>query len=343
MLKYSAAPEFKKINDDAANYLRAWQDAMDWARLEFEQNALKAEFVKWASANDTDSVAHYQTLPAWNFLTVGRIAYLILQGAVPPASTKKWFDTQIELLKNQRAVVVEESEQQVVYSAKDRKVIDYVDLYAFIDAVRVKFADDGETLEEKMIERFKRVNPNQHLLKKLYNHYKEVLAAAMADKQNEYAEKTIAPLILVVNTIAGASGNAKVASYNTGKATRKAVKAAEKVSVKVIDADTNMASINPAQLPGANLAVVYNSKDRKAMVYYAAKDATLSIKGTKIINYDETRSFAKTLRKPKDVLPGVRDAATTRRIDVIFEDIKGKNHAVNGRIGKEMLIVKVFK
>lgn len=342
MLKYNAAPSFKKINSEADNHVSAWQEAMDWARLEFEQNALKVEFVKWAEQYDIESVSHYQSLPAWNYLTVGRIAYLIMRGAEPPQATATWFSKQVELLKNQKIAEVEESEF-VTFSAKERKIFDYVDLYTFIDAVRVKYADDGETLEAKIMERFKRVSPNQHLLKKLYNHYKETLAAAMADKQNEHAEKTIAPLILVVNTIAGASGNAKVASYNSGKATRKAVKAAEKVSVKVIDSDTNMASINPAQLPGANLAVIYNSKDRKAMVYYAAKDETLSIKGTKIVNFDESRSFAKTLRKPKDILPGLRDAATTRRVDVIFEDINGKTHAVNGRIGKEMLIVKVFK
>lgn len=342
MLKYSAAPVFKKINKDAENHVRVWQDAMDWARLEFEQNFLKNEFVKWAELHDSEHVAHYQSLPAWHYLTIGRIAHLITQGAEPPQATAAWFKKQTEMLKQQRVKPVEETEF-VVYSAKERKIFDYVDLYTFIDAVRVKYADDGEVLESKITERLKRVNPNQHLLKKLYTHFKEVLASAMTDKQNEYAEKTIAPLILVVNTIAGASGNAKVASYNSGKATKKAVKAAEKVSVKVIDTDTNMASINPAQLPGANLAVIYNSKDRKAMVYYAAKDATLSIKGTKIVNFDETRSFAKTLRKPKDILPGVRDAATTRRIDVIFEDINGKSHAVNGRISKEMLIVKVFK
>ena len=342
MLKYSTAPAFKRINSNADNHVRLWQEAMDWARLEFEQNALKAEFVKWAEKHDTETVAHYQLLPAWNYLTVGRIAHLIMQGSEPPVSTEVWFDKQINLLKKQQIEVAEESEF-VTYSAKERKIFDYVDLYTFIDAVRVKYADDGETLEAKIMERFKRVAPNQQLLKKLYNHYKDTLSGAMADKQNEHAEKTIAPLILVVNTIAGASGNAKVASYNSGKATRKAVKAAEKLSVKVIDSDTNMASINPAQLPGANLAVIYNSKDRKAMVYYAAKDETLSIKGTKIINFDESRSFAKTLRKPKDILPGVRDAVTTRRIDVIFEDIKGKTHTVNGRIGKEMLIVKVFK
>ncbi len=342
MLKYTSAPVFKKITRDVDGHARSWQDAMDWARLEFDQNTLKLEFVKWADQNDSEFVTHYQSLPAWNYLTIGRIAYLILQGAEPPQVVDNWFNKQIDLLKTQKVVEAEESEF-VVFSAKERKIFDYVDLYTFIDAVRVKYAGNGETLEAKLSERLKRINPNQHLLKKLYNHYKEILSGAMSDKQNEHTEKTIAPLILVVNTIAGASGNAKVASYNSGKTTKKAAKAAEKVSVKVIDNDTNMASINPAQLPGANLAVIYNSKDRKAMVYYAVKDETLSIKGTKIINFDETRSFAKTLRKPKDVLPGVRDAATTRRIDVIFEDIKGKNHTVNGRISKEMLIVKVFK
>lgn len=342
MLKYNTEPKFGSINSDSINHVSLWQEAMDWARLEFEQNSLKAAFVTWAEQNQPGLTLQYQSVPAWHYLTVGRIAYLINRGSTPPDAVGVWFKTQLGKLQTQ-FIKLDDSIEEVAITSKDRRLFEYVDLYSFIDAIRVKYAEDGETIESKLTERLRKTQPNQIMLRKLYAHFKEVLAAAMQDKDNSFAEATIAPLILVVNTLAGASGNAKVASYNASKASKKAVKAAEKVSVKVIDADTNMASINPAQLPGANLVVIYNSKDRKAMVYYANSNETLNIKGTKIINFDETRSFAKTLRKPKDLLPGLRDAATTRRVDVILADVNGKMHTVNGRISKEMLIVKIFK
>ena len=343
MLKYNADPKFGIINSDSDNHVSLWQEAMDWARLEFEQNALKAAFVAWAERNQPGLTLQYQAMPAWHYLTIGRIAYLINRGSAPPAVVDTWFKAQLEKLQTQFIKVDDSVEEEVAITSKDRRLFEYVDFYSFIDAIRVKYADDGEAIESKLTERLRKIQPNQIMLRKLYAHFKEVLAAAMQDKNNSFAEATIAPLILVVNIIAGASGNAKVASYNASKASKKAVKASEKVNVKLIDSDTNMASISPAQLPGATLAVIYNSKDRKAMVYYANSDETLNIKGTKIINFDDKRSFAKTLRKPKDLLPGLRDAATTRRVDVILADVNGKSHTVNGRIGKEMLIVKIFK
>jgi hypothetical protein len=80
------------------------------------------------------------------------------------------------------------------------------------------------------------------------------------------------------------------------------------------------------------------------MIYTAKDGCKLNIKGTKVIDYDEFNSFAKTLRKPKVVLPGLRDAANSKRASIVLNQyVKGKVHVVNGRISKDMIIVKVFK
>jgi hypothetical protein len=92
------------------------------------------------------------------------------------------------------------------------------------------------------------------------------------------------------------------------------------------------------------MAVVYNTKNRKAMVYVCKTDEKLGVNGTKITGYDDASSFAKTLRKPKAILPSLRDAATPKRVTLVLDQyVKGKNHEVNGRISKDMVIVKVFK
>lgn len=344
MLKNSWMPDFGSINPNHANHAAAWREGMDWARLEVTHNDLKDEFVRWAESNALDNVTHYQTLPSWQYMTIGRMAYLINRGAVPPESSTDWFIEKLkELPEADVASDTDTQEEEIQLTSKARKVIDYVNLYSFIEAVIHRYQDDGEKINELVIERLRKSAPASPMLKKLYGHFKESLADAIAERDNPFVEKRIAPLVLAVNILAAASGNAKVAGQNGTSVTRKAAKAAEKVTYKVMDADTNMASVSPAQVPGTKTAVIYNSKNRKVMVYYAKADETLDIKGTKIINFDETISFAKTLRKPKVLLPMLRSAVTQRRIEVLFEDIKGKNHSVNGRIGKEMVIVKVLK
>ena len=64
-----------------------------------------------------------------------------------------------------------------------------------------------------------------------------------------------------------------------------------------------------------------------------------------LVNYGKRNaSFAKTLRKPKTVLPALRDSTTNKRVRVVLDQhVNGKSHTVNGRINKDMIIIKVFK
>jgi hypothetical protein len=185
-------------------------------------------------------------------------------------------------------------------------------------------------------------NPNRQQLKKLYVHFKESLNDATAEISNLEVAKTIDALVVVVNVLAGFSGNAKVAGMQK-KANVRGAKAAAGVTVKTIDAATNIASINPAMIPGSSVVVMYNTKTRKVSIYTAKVDVKLGIKGTKVTGFDEATSFAKTLRQPKTVLPGLREASNSNRVRVVLnERVKGKTHVVNGRINKDMVIVKVF-
>lgn len=343
MLKHSWIPPFGEITPKNPNHASAWREGMDWVRLEVNHNDLKDEFIKWAQSNAVENASNYQSLPNWHFITIGRIAYLLNRGAIASENTVDWFFGKISELPTTNVDIEIVDEAETPLPAKARRVIDYVNLYSFIDAVLHSHQDDGEKINELLIERLRKAAPNSPMLKKLYSHFKDTLADALSEKDNPLVEKTIAPLILAVNILAAASGNAKVSSYKSSSVSRRAAKAAENVTFKAMDASTNMASVNPAQVPGTKTAVVYNAKSRKLMVYHAKTNEVLNIKGTKIINFDETTSFAKTLRKPKEMLPMLRNAVTIRRIEVLFGDIKGKNHSVNGRIGKDMVIVKVLK
>ena len=186
-------------------------------------------------------------------------------------------------------------------------------------------------------------NPNKQQLKALYNHFKESLSDATSGIENSEVAATIEPLVSVVNVLASFTGNAKIASMKN-KLTVNEQKAADAIEVKTADTETNIVSIKPAMIVGSKLVVVYNTKNRKVMIYSALADTKLYINGSKITGFDEAASYAKTVRKPKTILPALRDSTTIKRVKVVLDQqVNGKSHTVNGRINKDMIIIKVYK
>ena len=143
-----------------------------------------------------------------------------------------------------------------------------------------------------------------------------------------------------------------------GKATRKPRKkkiiSAEKQvkNFKYLDhhSDTKSISINPADIVGANGVVVYNSKTRKLGIYHASnvdpmglkRDGSgLSVKGSTIHGFSESKSVCKTLRKPIDQLAVFKKGAK-RTIIKEFDAINSVEVKMNGRCNVHCLIIKVF-
>lgn len=336
-------PDFTVIEPAADNHANAWRDAMDWARLEVTADELKAAFVEWAVTTEFCTAEQLEKVAAWQFQTVGRIALLINKGAIPNTDTWNFFNRKIAAIKS---LLPEENlieDEEKLLTPKQKKTQEYVSFYSFIDAVRVRYAANCQQIEILITERLRAASANKQQLKALYLHFKESLADATAGIDTAEVAATIDPLVAVVNVLAGFTGNAKIASMKN-KLTVKEQKTADAVAVKTADTETNIVSIKPAMIVGASLAVVYHTKTRKVMFYSASADAKLGLKGSKITGFDESASFAKTLRKPKTILPGLRDATTSKRVKVVLDQqVNGKSHIVNGRINKDMIIVKVFK
>jgi hypothetical protein len=133
------------------------------------------------------------------------------------------------------------------------------------------------------------------------------------------------------------------------KATKKArVKKApskEKVVSKIKYAKEDKAlkivSINPAEIIGAQELWVYNAKTRKLGKYVAdGLQGPLSVKGTSIVGFDESKSVCKTLRKPEEKL---KEFAKAGKIQLrkFLDDIKATETKMNGRIGLDILLLKV--
>ena len=108
------------------------------------------------------------------------------------------------------------------------------------------------------------------------------------------------------------------------------------------DEGLKLVSISPTALVHAQTLVVFNTKTRKVGMYYAKNVDGLSIKGTTIQNYDETKSVQKTLRKPEDMIPHLTELSV-KRYEKVFADIRAVETKMTGRINTDTLLLKVFK
>lgn len=102
-----------------------------------------------------------------------------------------------------------------------------------------------------------------------------------------------------------------------------------------------LVSINPVDILGAEQLWVYNTKTRKLGRYVAADYATLSVKGTSIINFNEHKSIAKTLRKPEDKLKEFAKAGKVQ-LRKFIEDIRSVETKLNGRINQDCVLLKII-
>lgn len=142
---------------------------------------------------------------------------------------------------------------------------------------------------------------------------------------------------------------ADIDSYVQVKKTTKKIRvkkapSKEKLIAKVKYAKENKelktVSISPVDIIGAQAVWVYHVRYRKLGKYVASEHNVLGIKGTSITNYDESKSVAKTLRKPAEQLKDFAKAGKVA-LRTFLKDIRATETRLNGRLNEDILILKV--
>jgi hypothetical protein len=141
-------------------------------------------------------------------------------------------------------------------------------------------------------------------------------------------------------------------SYNVVKKAAKAPRKKKAVSPEKVVSKLKYAkefkelalkSVDPTTILTAQELWVYNTKTRKLGIYIADQYAgTLSVKGTAILGFDATASVQKTLRKPKEQ---IKEFTATGKpaAKKWFKGIKATEIKLNGRIGADIILLKVYK
>lgn len=136
---------------------------------------------------------------------------------------------------------------------------------------------------------------------------------------------------------------------NSAKATRKprAKKAPSKekliakLKYKEIDEKYQIASVNPLELIDSKEVWVFNTKTRKLGKYVVDAHATsISVKGTTLVGFSETKSVQKTIRKPDEVLKEFKKAGKVK-LRKFLDEINAVETKLNGRLNADTVILRV--
>jgi hypothetical protein len=355
-----------------------YRTAMQYYNLESSAKDLKIKVIDWMGRNDysKDQIQAFKKTKDWRCsLTMGAIAANLIKG-MPEVhagfnngkNTADWLRKSIadviDTGKYDVEEVVEDKKAKVavpVPNIQDRIREQAVTMSEDIDYAIDEWIKDPEAFDPKA---FKMVNMLRGkgakaaqaryikgFFQKGYNELME-LASGNADEQlregySTRPRKHIKKLIEFYEQVNTACdqiiAEAKVLKKVRTKKVKPAEELAKKVKFKVGDDKLGITSVPPAQIIGAQGAVVYNAKTRKIGYYVAKTSVGLGIKGTTVIEFTE-KSFQKTLRKPEVQFKEFKEQNTQKRFETWFnKNVKTTETVLNGRLNEDIIILKVFK
>jgi hypothetical protein len=97
-------------------------------------------------------------------------------------------------------------------------------------------------------------------------------------------------------------------------------------------------SIDPVNIFGKSCVVLYNTDNRQLTVHFGRN---IQVRGSSLLNVDLEQSWTKTLRKPEEVVPYLRNS-TVANIKKIQDSIKTKSKQPSNRVNKNQIIIGAY-
>ncbi len=362
-------------------FTKHFQSAMEWYRLEKSIKDLKPKLVEWmhsAGYPKEDVNAIRKTKDKYLGSTMLGIAACLVKG-MPEIhagfnsgkDTAQWLRKEIEKVLEAGADDLEEDDDApkiekitapvYVPNIQDRLREAAGQMSEEIDYAIDSWITDPESFDPKA---FKIVSllrgkgakaAHARYIKSFYTRsHNELmeLAGGEADEQLREAyrhnsRKNVKKLLEFYELIMAAceqiAAEAKVMKKPRAKKVKPAEQLVAKLKFLIKDDKLGIVSVPPAQLVGAQSAVVYNVKTRKIGYYIAKNSSGFEVKGTSLLNCSD-KSEQKTLRKPAEQLKEFKEQNTQKRVETWFEkSVKTTETKLNGRLNEDTVILKVFK
>ena len=287
------------------------------------------------------------------------ICRIVYNGGMLSVKDQIWFDNQIKQIQNQMSVkkvkVVEVAPGNVI-SIQDRireksqecigelegQLDDYIasdykidaSPYGVMHTMNIKSVHVNrivEVFKRRRIEFDNVLNTDDKELKEAYGNFTK-----------PQLKKVVAwcdQVILDCQKVMGSAAQNR-------KPRKRKVKSPEElvVKIKVLDKfdELKLVSVPATEIIGAMQLWVYNVKTRKLGCYHAEDAGGLSVKGTSLINFNESKSVHKKLRKPEVSLPELMKAGKVLLRNYMY-GIRAVESALTGRLNADTILLRSLK
>lgn len=116
----------------------------------------------------------------------------------------------------------------------------------------------------------------------------------------------------------------------------------DKLKYEIENTEFKITSINPVNIVGASMVVLFNTKYKCIIILYSDSKNGFTVKGTTIQNIDVDNSIKKTVRKPEELLPEILKTTKAKLVKTV-KDLKTKGQEPNGRVNDNTVILRAFK
>lgn len=208
-------------------------------------------------------------------------------------------------------------------------------------ARKIKKYYDNEYKEAQLIQKL----PTPGEINREKDPLKSDMLAQLREGYSHLTKKDAKTYLEALETLHGACDLVINAAKATRKPRKKAPPSKEKMiaKLKYLDRDDKLqiVSVNPLELIDSKEVWVYNIKTRKLGKYVADEHATIRVKGTTLLHYNEKSSIQKTLRKPDETLKEFKKASKVK-LRKFMDEIKTTDIKLNGRLNADTVILKVY-
>jgi hypothetical protein len=208
-------------------------------------------------------------------------------------------------------------------------------------ARKIKKYYDNEYKEAQLIQKL----PTPGEINREKDPLKSDMLAQLREGYSHLTKKDAKTYLEALETLHGACDLVIDAAKATRKPRKKAPPSKEKMiaKLKYLERDDKLqiVSVNPLELIDSKEVWVYNIKTRKLGKYVADEHATIRVKGTTLLHYNEKSSIQKTLRKPDETLKEFKKASKVK-LRKFMDEIKTTDIKLNGRLNADTVILKVY-
>lgn len=132
----------------------------------------------------------------------------------------------------------------------------------------------------------------------------------------------------------------KIIRKNRKKKTISSEKVLKSFKYQKEDKTLKTVSIDPSRIINSSTLVTFNTKYKRMAVFVAKEGEKLSVKGTSIINYDESKSGMKRVKKSEEAISSIL-SGTPNSILKTFSKLKNDSTVPTNRINEDTLLLRV--